>query len=32
MNTLIVLSLVLVIAVVGTIYLLFFDKEPQKGQ
>ena len=30
MNTLIVLSGVLLIAIVGTVYLLFFDKETQK--
>ena len=32
MNTIIVLSGVLLIAIVGTVYLVYFDKEPQKGK
>ena len=32
MNTIIVLSGVLLIAIVGTVYLMYFDKEPQSGE
>ena len=32
MDTLIVLGFVAVIAVVGVVYFMYFDKEPQKEQ
>ena len=32
MGTIIVLAYVCLIAIVGTVYLVYFDKEPQKGK
>jgi len=32
MDTIIVLSFIAFIAIAGYVYLMFFDKEPQKGK